>query len=116
MKKLSKYLFLFVIGGIIYITIEMLWRRLMGSHPTHWTMFILGGLCFVLVGEINEFLSWDTPIWKQCAIGTIIILALEFIFGCILNLWLGLNIWDYSNTPMNILGQISLPFAVAGTF
>lgn len=116
MKKLSKYLLLFLIGGSIYITIEILWRKLMGSTPTHWTMFILGGLCFLLIGEINEFLSWETPVWKQCAIGTVIVLALEFTFGCILNLWLGIGVWDYSDTPFNILGQISLPFAVAWYF
>ena len=116
MKKLIKHLLLFVGGGAIYITIEVLWRKLMGSHPTHWSMFILGGLCFVLVGWINEFLSWNTSIWKQCAIGTAIILTLEFIFGCVLNLWLGLDVWDYSNSPFNILGQVCLPFAVAWYF
>lgn len=116
MKKLNKHLILFLVGGAIYITIEVLWRKLMGSHSTHWSMFILGGLCFLLVGKINEYLSWDTSIWKQCAIGTAIILVLEFIFGCVLNLWLGLDVWDYSNTPLNILGQVCVPFAVAWYF
>ena len=41
-------------------------------------------------------------------IGSIIITILEFITGCIVNLWLGWNIWDYSNLPYNLLGQISL--------
>lgn len=116
MKKAIKYLLLFIIGGTVYITIEIIWRKLMGSHSTHWTMFILGGLCFLLIGEINEFLPWDVPFWQQCAIGTVFVLILEFVFGCILNLWLGLGIWDYSNTPLNLLGQISLPFAVAWYF
>lgn len=116
LKKLLKHSVLFLIGGTVYIIIEILWRKAMGSHPTHWTMFILGGLCFLLVGAINECFPWETPMWKQCIIGTSIILLLEFVFGCILNLWLGLNIWDYSNTPLNLLGQISLPFAVAWYF
>lgn len=116
MKKIGKQLCLFCIGGTIYITIEIIWRLIMGSHPTHWTMFILGGLSFILIGCINEYLSWDTPFWIQCFIGTLIVLALEFVFGCILNLWLGLDIWDYSNSPLNILGQVCLPFAIAWYF
>lgn len=116
MKNLSKHLCLFVIGGSVYVIIEIIWRKLMGSTPTHWTMFILGGLVFLLVGGINECFPWSTPIWLQCLIGTGIILLLEFVFGCILNLWFGLHIWDYSNVPFNLLGQICLPFAVAWYF
>ena len=41
-------------------------------------------------------------------IGGTIITILEFITGCIVNLWLGWNIWDYSELPYNLLGQISL--------
>lgn len=40
---------LFGIGGFLYYAIEILWRGY-----SHWTMFILGGLCFILVGFINE--------------------------------------------------------------
>jgi hypothetical protein len=52
--SIIKYLFLFLFGGASYNLIEILWR----GH-THWTMFILGGLCFVLVGLINNLFSWD---------------------------------------------------------
>ena len=41
-RILNKYLLLFGIGGIIYIILELLWRGW-----SHWTMFILGGACFV---------------------------------------------------------------------
>lgn len=116
MKKVLKPTILFAIGGTIYTLVEILWRSLQGSAPTHWTMFILGGLCFLLIGAINEYLSWETPLPIQILIGTGIVLLLEFIFGCILNLWLGLGIWDYSDTPFNILGQVCLPFAFAWLF
>lgn len=115
MKWLKPFV-LFVIGGTLYIGIEVIWRSLRGSHPTHWTMFLLGGIAFLLIGAINEFLPWETPIWKQMLIGTGIILIVEFDFGCVLNLWLGLGIWDYSDMPFNILGQICLPFAIAWFF
>ena len=116
MKKVIKPAALFCVGGSIYITIEVLWRAFRGSDPTHWTMFILGGLCFLAIGAINEYFSWETPFATQTIVGTSIVLLLEFIFGCILNLWLGLGIWDYSDTPFNILGQVCLPFAVAWLF
>lgn len=115
MKWLKPFV-LFVIGGTLYIGIEVIWRSFRGSHPTHWTMFLLGGIAFLLIGAINEFLPWETPIWKQMLIGTGIILIVEFDFGCVLNLWLGLGIWDYSDMPFNILGQICLPFAIAWFF
>lgn len=116
MKKVIKPATLFAVGGSIYILVEIIWRSLRGSTPTHWTMFILGGLCFVLIGAINEYLSWDTPFWLQAIIGACFVLVLEFIFGCILNLWLGLGVWDYSDTPLNIMGQVCLPFAIAWVF
>ena len=102
-KQIVKYSFLGAIGGTVYFILENIWRGY-----SHWTMFILGGICFITLGLINEFLSWDTPLISQMVIGSIIITALEFITGCIVNLWLGWNVWDYSNLPYNLLGQISL--------
>lgn len=111
MKVFSKEFILFIIGGILYILIELGYR----GH-SHWTMFILGGLCFVLIGGINNYISWDMPIYEQMMIGSVIITILEFICGCIVNLWLGWDVWDYSNMPYNVLGQICLPFSILWFF
>ena len=111
MKQLSKYGFLGIIGGIIYYLLECLWRSY-----SHWTMFILGGICFIALGLINEILSWDTPLVIQMLIGGTIITILEFITGCIVNLWLGWNVWDYSQYQCNLLGQISLCSSVGWYF
>lgn len=113
MKKVIKTVILFVAGGGLYALIEAVWRLLLGRPPTHWAMFFVGGIAFLFVGAINEYLPWDTPFWKQMLIGDILILVDEFVSGSILNIWLKLGIWDYSNMPFNILGQICLPFAVA---
>lgn len=102
-KQIAKYIFLDVIGGGVYYNLELIWR----GH-SHWTMFLLGGICFICLGLINELLSWDTPLISQMVIGSLIITTLEFITGCIVNLWLGWNVWDYSELPYNLLGQISL--------
>lgn len=103
--KLLRPLVLFSIGGLSYILIELMWRGY-----SHWTMFFVGGICFVLVGYINEWFTFEIPLIKQMAISAILITIVEFIAGCILNLWLNLNIWDYSLVPLNILGQICVPY------
>lgn len=105
MAKLFKYIFLFFFGGISYIIIELLWRGY-----RHTSMFVLGGLCFVLLGLINEKYTYDMPLVTQMLIGTFIITVLEFITGCIVNLHFHLNVWNYSNMPLNIMGQICLPY------
>jgi len=97
----GKHLILAIIGGLIYILLETLWR----GH-SHWTMFLLGGICFVAIGLINEVIPWEMLLWKQVLIGACIVTALEFLTGCVVNLWLGWNVWDYSNLQGNILGQV----------
>lgn len=100
-------LLLIGIGGLLYVLIEMVFRG-----RSHWTMFLVGGLCFWLIGLINEVLPWEMPLWKQCIIGAVIVTAMEFLAGCVINLWLGWDVWDYSNMPFNVLGQICLPFSL----
>ena len=110
-KQWLKIFILFLIGGFIYVAIELGFR----GH-SHWTMFLLGGLCFILIGGLNNYIPWEMSIIKQGIIGALIVTSLEFIFGLILNLYLNLGIWDYSNMPFNILGQICLPFSIAWFF
>lgn len=110
-KLFAKYLTLFFIGGTIYVSLEHIWRGW-----SHWTMFILGGICFIALGLINEILDWDTPMVLQMAIGCVIITTLEFITGCIVNLGLGWDVWDYSQYPLNFLGQISVRSSVLWYF
>lgn len=105
MKRYHKEIILWLIGGLLYMEIELMWRGY-----SHWTMFTLGGLCFVCLGRINEVIPWNMPLWLQVLIGTAIITGLEFLTGCIVNLWLGWNVWDYSNVPLNVFGQICLPY------
>lgn len=107
MRTLIRLSTLFGIGGVLYLVTEIAWR----GH-THWTMFIAGGLCFVLVGAINELFTWELPFIKQCLIGAAVITLVEFVAGLIVNVWLGWGVWDYSGAPFNVLGQICLPYSV----
>ena len=111
MNKLLKYYTLGTLGGSIYVFIELMWRGY-----SHWSMFLLGGICFIALGLINEVIPWEMPLTAQMFIGCAIITVLEFITGCIVNLWLGWNVWDYSDLPYNLLGQISVVSSVGWYF
>jgi uncharacterized membrane protein len=107
-KLLLKYTFLLVVGGFTYYGIELLYRG-----RSHWTMFILGGICFIYCGLQNEIMPNDKyPLWKQVLYSDIFVIIAEFITGCIVNIHLGWNVWDYSNLPLNLLGQSCPQFAL----
>ena len=100
MRKLKKYSLCFLLGGIGYAAIETVWRGY-----THWTMIIAGGLCFVAFSVVAEKLRRRHLVIKA-AVCALLVTAIEFIFGVIFNLWLKMNVWDYSHLPFNLLGQI----------
>lgn len=111
LKLLFRYLILLCIGGLIYCGIEISTRGY-----THISMFLVGGICFICCGLVNECFEWYTPLLLQMFICCIIITTIEFISGCIINLALGLNVWDYSNQPFNLYGQICLLFSILWYF
>ena len=76
MKQILKQIFLYIIGGLVYLLIEILFR----GH-THWTMFIVGGLCFTLIGLLNECPNLRLSLISQGILGSIIITTIEFISG-----------------------------------
>lgn len=98
-----KYTFLFLTGGFAYGGIEILSR----GH-SHISMLIAGGICFVLIGLLNEAFPWDISIISQMVISAGIVTAVEFTVGFIVNVKLKLNVWDYSDKPYNIMGQVCL--------
>ena len=101
---LIKTLTLFFCGGVLYYSIEIMWR----SH-SHVSMFLDGGVCFVLIGLMNEVVP-GLPLAVQAVLGASLIVFSELLVGSLVNLRLGLNVWDYSSQPMNYRGQVCLPF------
>lgn len=99
------YFILFGFGGMAYLLIELIWRGW-----SHWSMFILGGLCFVSIGIVNT--KKKLPILLQMLIGATVITVLEFIVGYIVNIKLGLGVWNYCDLPYNIMGQVCLPYTL----
>lgn len=95
---------LFLIGGGVYALMETFWRGY-----THWTMFLLGGACFVIMGLLNEYkISWHWCLLRQSVVSACVITVFEFITGYIVNIRLGWQVWDYSDLPFNLYGQICL--------
>ncbi|MBO5779198.1 MAG: hypothetical protein J6R82_06495 [Clostridia bacterium] len=99
---------LFFIGLIGYPLIELLWRG-----RTHWTMALAGGLAMVLLLWISRSALPRPLMWGA---GALAITAVEFAIGYVVNLRLHWAVWDYSALPLNVAGQICLPFTVIWFF
>ena len=110
LNNTTKNIIIFLIFGISYYLLEILWRGY-----SHWTMIIVGGLCGLLIGLINEITPKMNTV-LQMLLGSVIVTIIEFVTGYIINIKLDLNIWDYSNLKFNILGQVSLLFSMLWFF
>lgn len=110
-RQFSKIPFLFGVGGGLYYLLEIWFRGY-----SHWSMAILGGICFVLIGLLDETYPRRFPMWLQMLLSAMIITTMEFAAGWILNIRLGWNVWDYGKVPFNVLGQICLPFTILWYF
>ena len=106
-RKVLLHIPIALIGGLLYMGVELLWRG-----RTHWSMGLLGGVCFALIGTLDEW-QHRPPLWVQMIAGAVIVTALELAVGLIVNVWLGWAVWDYSDMPGNILGQVCPQFTAA---
>ena len=93
---------IFLIGGMTYFAIEMLWRG-----RSHISMFAAGGLCLLLIGHLEE-LEPKPPLPVRVLLGTGIITAVELGMGLLVNR--GYSVWDYRGLPWNLWGQICPQF------
>lgn len=90
----------------MYILIEIISR----GH-SHISMFLAGGICFVLIGLINELLPWNLALTSQMLISAVIVTVVELMVGLVVNVWLKAGVWDYSRLPYNFMGQVCLLFS-----
>ena len=103
LHKPVKHILLFLTGGVLYCRTELIWR----GH-THLSMAALGGCCFLMIGRINEDCPSCVSLLSQMVLSALVVTAMEFAAGLVLNVWMGLEIWDYSDLPYNLLGQVCL--------
>ena len=102
--RFLKYCILFYTGGAAYMTLEFLWRG-----RSHSSMFLLGGLCFLILGKISSLLK-RIPLALQLITSSAVITGLELITGLLVNR--DYSVWDYRTVRYNFLGQICLPFSL----
>ena len=97
------------------------------AYPILRTLLVLpaGGVCLQSAGDrlprvhpldhdAHRRLHAAAPpktLLLQCLCGALLITALEFTVGVADNLVMGWNVWDYSSMPLNLYGQICLPFS-----
>ena len=93
---------LLAMGGTLYYLLEILMRGW-----SHWTMAVCGGLCLLFIYYVNCRFT-HLSLLLRAILSTVIITAVELTAGCLLNIGLGLAIWNYSQHRFNLLGQISL--------
>ena len=101
-EKLKDCCAVFAAGAVVYTGAELLWR----GH-SHWTMTLTGVACTLFIHLANRRMRpRGVPMAVRCLAGCGIITGAEFAVGLIVNRLLGWGVWDYSDVPFNILGQI----------
>lgn len=105
MRAIFEYAAAFIFGGVMYGSLETVARGY--THPS---MLLTGGVCFAGLYAIDKHSK--RALWVRILMGAALITAAEFTAGCICNLWLGWDVWNYSHIPFNLLGQICPRFTV----
>ena len=96
--KIWKNCLLFYTGGTVYLSLELLYRG-----RSHGSMFLAGGLCFLLIGQLNR-VEPKLPLPLRAVAGAAIVTMVELGAGMLVNRQY--QVWDYRNQPLNFMGQI----------
>ena len=96
--KIWKNCLLFYTGGTVYLSLELLYRG-----RSHGSMFLAGGLCFLLIGHMNR-VEPKLPLPLRALVGALIVTAVELGTGMVFNRQY--QVWDYRDQPGNFMGQI----------
>lgn len=72
-------------------------------------MFLAGGICFLLLGKLEEVRP-RLPLALRCLVGAGIITFVELAAGLLANR--DYRVWDYRQMPFNYHGQICLIYSL----
>lgn len=104
MNRTGELIFTFLCGSFLYSLIEIASRGY-----THWSMTLTGGICLAYIYYITN--ETGTNMLVKCLLGAMFITSAEFTVGCVVNLKMHWNVWDYSEMPANLMGQICIPYS-----
>ena len=96
--KIWKNCLLFYTGGAVYLSLELLYRG-----RSHGSMFMAGGICFLLIGHLNR-VEPKLPLPLRALVGAAIVTMVELGAGMLVNRQY--QVWDYRDQPGNFMGQI----------
>lgn len=92
---------------------EVVYKTLRGKPESiSWTMLLVAVIICIPVERCGDNFPWETPLIAQAIACGVLATVTEFFAGCVINIMLGMNVWDYSNMPLNLMGQICLQFSV----
>lgn len=92
----------FFLGAVGYPLLELAYRR-----RTHPSMALAGGVSAVFLRFISQT---DRPLWQLALLGGLGITGIEYAIGKAFNR--EYRIWDYRRMPLNVQGQICLPYTL----
>ena len=104
--RIAKNILVSLIGGVGYGMIEILFRGF--THPT---MLFAGGLCFLAFSIISERMK-SLPLLIKAFTAAMATTAIEFVFGLIFNIIFRMDVWSYSDMPLNLFGQVCPTFTL----
>lgn len=104
MKQPLRYLTATAAGAVLYPLLEILWRGY--THPS---MAAAGGLCALSLYAVNDR-TRHASLPLRILTSAVLITFVELCFGVLFNLVMGMEVWDYSAMPGQLLGQICLPY------
>ena len=105
MRRAGFILTLFLFGGCAYCLVEVLFRGY--THPS---MLLLGGVCFLMIGGLRKT---SLPFAGKMALSAAAVTGAELLCGLIVNRALSLSVWDYSDLPWNLCGQVCVTYSAA---
>lgn len=101
--KFWKNCVMFYLGGGSYVCLELLWRG-----RSHGSMFLLGGVCFLVIGTIRRL--GQLALSVRVALSAVAVTALELLTGLTVNR--DHKVWDYRALPFQFRGQICLYYSL----
>lgn len=108
-----------VLEFFIYALIGWLWETSLAAVKQHRfvdTGFLLGPITpiygFGVLGVIHLLRPWQHHLVWLFVLATILVSALEYLTGLVLETLFHIKWWNYENVPGNIQGRIALPISL----
>lgn len=92
----------FLLGAAAYPALEILWRG-----RSHVSMALAGGASMLLIDHVGKVRK---PLLTRALLCGTGITAIEYVCGTIWNR--SYRVWDYRHIPLNLQGQICLPYSL----